>query len=1833
MFDMKNNYFLVFFALLISLWSHGQEAPIAEVEILTPISVCNPGDCTTLTADYFLIKPTNSYTVQPINYQNLFAYTGGQVIDANGDDSWSSVFNLPFKFCFYGQTYDKVVVGTNGVISFNSALAGQGCPWSYNTTIPNAGFPIKNAIFGVYQDTDLGGPIQNATIQNVNYYAGGVAPNRYFVANFNRLPQFICGGNLGSSYETDTGLSTTQIVIYETTNIIDVYVYKRLLCSTWNDGRGLIGVINTTGANAVTPPNRNTGPWSVQGTPASPSEAWRFIPAGADPIPPLVVVNWYDAADNLIGTGDSIEVCPTEDTTYTAIATYFRCGQTDNVVVEDEFEVIIAPPLPVNDPLDKNVCTTSPININQTDYILAPVDPFEYEVFYFLDEAAALAGATSQALTPAQVASFMTPTCDPVTVYVYIENTFGDACFNVRPFQVTMCNPSGTFSYPPDTDDTPLTYCFNSNSALAPILTNLTPNGTFTVIPAVPGGVLTINPDTGVIDLTGATPGTYEIKYTIEAGPAPDGCAEFTTSTTIVVESCIIANVSNSGPFCVGTATFNLFAAYTEVVGTTTTYQWTDNDGVVISNLQNPIDVPVPGTAGTYTYSLVITQNGTPSQAFTTPLIVHPLPTASFVSTSTTICTNATFTLVFTGTPGATVTFTDGTNDYQVIIDATGNGEFVTPSLSTDTTFTLEGVTGTTVPQCSADLDASILISVGLPTATIVGFNPAVICSGTTSGLEIQGTPGSTLTFTIDGVTQPTVTIPTSGTLIIDTGVQTVTTTTTYNYALTNIVSNSTPPCSNTITNQSATLTVNALPTVTTFEAADTSICEGTAAILNFTGTPNATVTYTDGTNSYQVTLNGTGFATATTPLLAADTTFTLVSAEVTNTVPCSNTLSGSVTITIEEEPVITTQPAGDTKCIGDSITFTVAATGAGLTYQWFVGTTEIAGATAASYTIATLAATDAGVYTVEVSGSCGIPVISDPAVLILTQETLITTQPVALTTLCVGDQLILSAPATGTNITYQWFRGTTALTGQTSNILNIAAVTTAEAGTYTVVITNPCGTVTSTNAVVIVNTLPAITTQPIGTTICEGQAINLSVTATGTGLTYQWSLGGVAIPGATSATYTVASATLANAGNYTVLVNGICNAPVNSAVATVVVNQVINITAPPQANTILCAGQTLNLSVTATGTNLTYQWFRGTTALTGQTSNILNIAAVTTAEAGTYTVVITNPCGTVTSTNAVVIVNTLPAITTQPIGTTICEGQAINLSVTATGTGLTYQWSLGGVAIPGATSATYTVASATLANAGNYTVLVNGICNAPVNSAVATVVVNQGTSFPVPPQGSTVCSGQPVTLTAPTNGGTNVTYQWFQGSTPIPGATADTYIITSSTVADSGNYTLVATVASCGTFTSPVAVVVVNQAPAITSQPVDKEICVGQSTTFSVVATGTNLTYQWFKGGVAISGATSSTYTISNATEADSGDFYCIITSASCPPLPSDTVTLLVKPLPFATISQGTPSAICEGESTQVIFNGTAGAVVIYTINGGSQETITLNAGVPTILPTGILDETTVYELVSVTYTGPDACSQTLTGSATVTVNPLPSVALEDGTICIDPVTLATTRTYLLDTGLNEAEFTFEWFDANGSIPLATNSFYDVNVVGQYGVTITDIITGCQATAYANVGQSSPPTDFDYTVSGFFASNPTIVINATPIGDYEYQLDFGPFQSSNVFDNIEAGTHTITVRDAEACDVLTKEVLIVDYPRYFTPNGDGINDTWNIPTINGISMTKIYIFDRFGKLVKEMTTSGLGWDGTYNGQPLPATDYWFTINYQEAGINKEFRAHFSLKR
>lgn len=104
---------------------------------------------------------------------------------------------------------------------------------------------------------------------------------------------------------------------------------------------------------------------------------------------------------------------------------------------------------------------------------------------------------------------------------------------------------------------------------------------------------------------------------------------------------------------------------------------------------------------------------------------------------------------------------------------------------------------------------------------------------------------------------------------------------------------------------------------------------------------------------------------------------------------------------------------------------------------------------------------------------------------------------------------------------------------------------------------------------------------------------------------------------------------------------------------------------------------------------------------------------------------------------------------------------------------------------------------------------------------------------------------------------------------------------------------------------------------------------------------------------------------------------------------------------------------------------------------------------------------------------------------------------------------------------------------------------------------------------------------------------------------------------------------HIINVVD-DYCTSLSASATIIDYPKYFTPNGDGVHDTWNI---TAFSDAVIFIFDRYGKLLKQISPNGLGWDGTYNGYLLPSTDYWFTIAYIENSVNKTFRAHFSLKR
>lgn len=252
-----------------------------------------------------------------------------------------------------------------------------------------------------------------------------------------------------------------------------------------------------------------------------------------------------------------------------------------------------------------------------------------------------------------------------------------------------------------------------------------------------------------------------------------------------------------------------------------------------------------------------------------------------------------------------------------------------------------------------------------------------------------------------------------------------------------------------------------------------------------------------------------------------------------------------------------------------------------------------------------------------------------------------------------------------------------------------------------------------------------------------------------------------------------------------------------------------------------------------------------------------------------------------------------------------------------------------------------------------------------------------------------------------------------------------------------------------------------------------------------------------------------------------------------------------------------------------------------------------------------------------------------------TIVVHKIPDPVLNGGTVCINSTTSQVIKTHRINTGLSMTTHTFQWFLEGNLIANAAQNFYVANAPGFYSVIATSKLTQCPSKAITVEVIRSEKAVLSVNVTDGFESNQVITVIAAGIGgDYMYQLDSGPFQESNVFTNVASGEHIITVRDMNGCEDASISAYVLNYPKFFTPNGDGFNDTWNIKDLADQPLSVIRIFDRYGKLLKEIKPSDhTGWDGYYNGNPMFGSDYWFVVTYVENGISKEFRAHFSLKR
>ena len=692
--------------------------------------------------------------------------------------------------------------------------------------------------------------------------------------------------------------------------------------------------------------------------------------------------------------------------------------------------------------------------------------------------------------------------------------------------------------------------------------------------------------------------------------------------------------------------------------------------------------------------------------------------------------------------------------------------------------------------------------------------------------------------------------------------------------------------------------------------------------------------------------------------------------------------ISQAVALTVNVAPTITTQPASLTLTAPAAATFTGAATGLPTpTYQWQRsndgGTTwsDITGATAAAYSLASTSASDNGAkFRLVASNGIGTAATSAVATLTMNSAPGITTQPASQTVV---------APATGTFTvvatglpapSYQWQRSDDAgstwanvASGGTTASYSTAATSAADHGAkFRVVLSNGIGTAaTSSAATLTVNVAPSITTQPVGQTVTA--PANASFTVVGTGLptpTIQWQRsndGGTTwadVTGATSATYTTAATSASDNGAkfHAVLSNSIGTAATSTAV-TLTVNVAPAITTQPGSQTVVAPAPG-TFTVVATGLPApSYQWQRsddaGSTwanvASGGTTASYSTAATSATDHGARFRVVATNGIGTAaTSSAATLTVNVAPSITTQPVSQTIISPGTATFTVAGTGLPTpTTQWQRSDDAgstwadVAGATSATYTTAATSASDNGAkfHAVLSNSIGTAATSSAV-TLTVCVAPSITSQPTNQTVTSPGAATFTVVGTGLPPPTYRWQRsddaGSTwaDIPGATSTSYTTGATSAADNSAKFRVILLDGFGaalTATSSAATLTVNVAPAITTQPVGQTVTAPATASFTVASTGLPTpTIQWQRsndGGTTwadVSGATSATYSTAATSAADnSAKFRAVLSNGIGSAATSAAVTLTVNVAPAIT-TQPTPQTVTSPATATFSVAGT---------------------------------------------------------------------------------------------------------------------------------------------------------------------------------------------------------------------------------------------------------------------------------------------------------------------
>ncbi|MFN8252292.1 MAG: hypothetical protein U0V75_10450 [Ferruginibacter sp.] len=842
----------------------------------------------------------------------------------------------------------------------------------------------------------------------------------------------------------------------------------------------------------------------------------------------------------------------------------------------------------------------------------------------------------------------------------------------------------------------------------------------------------------------------------------------------------------------------------------------------------------------------------------------------------------------------------------------------------------------------------------------------------------------------------------------------------------------------------------------------------------------------------------------------------------------------------------VITQPVNSAACVAANASFSITATG--VSYQWQESTNGggtwnnitnggiYGGATTTTLTLTGVTgAMNTYQYRCVVTGDCSpTPVNSNGATLTVNAATNITGQP-SPSTICQGLNTSFSVAATGTTLSYQWQVSTDGgvtynnitnggvYSGATTVTLNITGATAAMNNyRYRCVVNSACSPLNSSAVILTVNATPAISSQPVNTAICAGNNASFAVTASGTGIGYQWqestngggtwtniTNGGI-YSGATTTTLTLTGAVIGmNTYQYRCVITGTCSPAATSTAAVLTVGSTLVINNQP-GNSIVCAGATANYSVNVSGT-VTYQWQESTNG-GGTWTNITNGGIYSNATTASLTITgvtagmnnylyrctVSGNCPSINSSSASLTVNTAPGITAQPVASAvICAGQNTSFTVGASGTALTYQWQLstdGGV--------TY-----------------NNLANGGVYSNVTTATMN---------------------ITGAIAGMNTYRYRCVVGGTCTPGATSSAAALT------------------------------VNTPVSVSANPANSLVCENSNTSFSVTAAGTSPTYQWqvsTNGGVSFSnitnggvytGATLSTLTLSTVTAAyNSYQYRCVVTgSAPCGALNSGTATLSINNAPAAFTITGGGSYCAGGAGVPVgLSNSVAGINYQLLLNG--VNTGTPLAGTGAAISFGNKTAAGTYTVIATNNS--TGCTLLMPGSVTVGIYPQPVVALSASPYTRVFPGLTTTLTVTATSGTTP--YNYAWFKNNLAVSNTGNT-YSVNVtnMGDYRVTVTDA-NGCTAQSLVvNIADSAnnklfiypSPNDGRFNVVYYNQGNTTVERTLAIYSSKGEKVYYNKFSVNQPYQVIAidlrrngADVYYVVLGDASGNKLKTGEVMV----------------------------------------------------------------------------------------